>query len=112
MEVESGLIVSFLENLQGEEGLLPAYRGSSGFCLPHFRQVLARVSDKAAFQSIVEAQQAIWARLERQLSELIRKSDYRYSDEALGEEGASWLRSIAAVAGESFGSRPHGDGHH
>jgi len=110
-EVEGGLMVSFLENLQGEEGLLAAYRASSGFCLSHFRQVIARVSDEAVYGAIVEAHQAIWARLERQLSELIRKSDYRYSDEPLGDEGVSWLRAIAAIAGEGFGSKPHGDGY-
>ncbi len=111
-EVESNLIVSFLENLQGEDGLLEIYRASAGFCLFHFRQVLARVGDESVFELIVDAQRSIWARLERQLDELIRKSDYRYSDEALGEEGTSWLRAIAATAGEGFGSKPHGDGHY
>lgn len=110
-EVEGNLITSFLENLQGEEGLLEAYRKSSGFCLPHFRQMLARVGDESTFEVIVDAQRAIWANLEQQLSELIRKSDYRYSDETLGEEGKSWLRAIAATAGEGLGNKPRGNGY-
>ncbi|MBC7237195.1 MAG: hypothetical protein H5T69_15240 [Chloroflexi bacterium] len=83
-DVEGALVANFLENLQREGGLLPAYRASDGFCLSYVRQILARVSGEAAFQMIVEAQQAIWTRLEQQLSELIRKSDYRYGDEAVG----------------------------
>jgi len=110
-EVEGDLLVSFLDNLAGDAGLLDAYRASAGFCLPHFRQALSRIGEERLFVAIVEAQQSIWARLEAQLSELIRKSHYKYSDEALGEEGVSWLRAIAAISGESFGSHPHGDGH-
>jgi len=109
--VESGLLASFLENLQGDDGLLPVYHKSSGFCLNHFRQVLSRIGDEEVYTLVVEAQQAIWAKLEGQLSELIRKSDYRYSDEELGEEGVSWLRSLMAVAGAGYGSKSHGDGY-
>jgi len=110
-EVEGGLVASFIENLEGEKGLLPAYRESSGFCLNHFRQVLTRIGDEAMYGVIVGAQQEIWQELEHQLSELIRKSDYRFSDEELGAEGVSWLRSIMAVSGAGFGSKSHGDGY-
>ena len=112
LDVEDGLIAAYLENLVGEEGLLDTYIRSDGFCVPHLRQVLARTSDEALFATIGEAQQTIWARLEALLSEAIRKSDYRFADEAPGEEGTAWLRAIAATAGEGFGSRKRGDGHH
>jgi hypothetical protein len=111
-EVEARLIASFLENLTAEGGLLAAYRESSGFCLPHFRQVLLLVDDIESYKQIVAAQQATWGRLEHQLDELVRKSDYRFSDEPLGEDGLSWLRSIAAISGERFGSRSQGNSNH
>ncbi|MHB1355402.1 MAG: DUF6062 family protein [Anaerolineae bacterium] len=112
LDVEDGLIAAFLENLVGEEGLLDAYTRSDGFCVPHLRQVLARTNDEILFATIAEAQQTIWACLEGSLSEAIRKSDYRFADEAPGEEGTAWLRGIAATAGEGFGSRKHEDAAH
>ena len=39
-------------------------------------------------------------RLEGQLSELIRKHDYRFKDEARGSEMTSWKRAAGIVAGE------------
>jgi len=47
----------------------------------------------------VNAQRRIWERLLAQLSEFIRKNDYRFRDEPVGEEGDAWLRAIAALAG-------------
>ncbi len=102
-KVEAGLIISFVENLTGKGGLLAPYRDSSGFCLPHLRQVLALLNDQADFEALAEAQMAIWRRLEGELDEVIRKSDYRFSNEGVGDEGTAWLRSIAITAGERFG---------
>lgn len=106
-EIDHALAASFVENLHGPEGLLEAYRLSDGYCLPHFRQVLARVGDEAAFDAILEVQQAHWSKLETELSELIRKSDYRFAEEEVGAEGTSWLRAIASLAGESYQRRQH-----
>ena len=39
-------------------------------------------------------------RLEAQLSELIRKHDYRYKDEKRGAEMTSWQRAAGLVSGE------------
>jgi hypothetical protein len=98
-EMEEVYCGTFAENLLGEGGLLPLYRDSDGLCLPHFCQVLARVSRADVFQALVSVQRDLWARLEAQLSESIRKSDYRFSDEALGDEAGSWLRALAAMSG-------------
>jgi hypothetical protein len=40
-----------------------------------------------------------WERLVAQLSESIRKSDYRHLDEVWGDEAGAWLRGIAALVG-------------
>lgn len=109
-EVEDHLITSFLENLQGEGGLLDVYCNSEGFCLPHVRHVLACVADESTYELLVEAQESIWATLEGQLDKLIRKSDYRYRHEMLGEEGSSWLRAIESIAGQRFGCGPRAKG--
>jgi hypothetical protein len=49
-----------------------------------------------------QAQLACLQRLDAQLSELIRKHDYRFKDEAKGPEMVSWKRAAGLVAGEEF----------
>lgn len=68
-------------------------------CLPHVRLALeaATPGDVRAWAS------ALADRLEsmtRDLGELIRKQDYRFSDEPLGEEKDSWLRALVFFGGE------------
>lgn len=88
-----------LRHLLGEGGLLAAYASSDGLCLPHFRQALAQVRDEQVFEALVGAQRRIWERLVGDLSEFIRKNDYRFRCETWGEERDAWLRAIAALSG-------------
>jgi hypothetical protein len=97
--MEDIYLSSLVEHLLGEDGLLAGYQASEGLCLPHFRQALARVRDEAVFEALVNAQRAIWERLVGHLSEIIRKSDYRFQDEPRGEEVGGALRAIAALSG-------------
>lgn len=98
-EIESTTCDVLLNHLSGDE-LLSLYRDSDGLCLPHFRHAVTRASSGVDLEKLVTAQKRIWNRLEKQLSELIRKSDYRFRHEAMGSEDASWLRAIAALSGE------------
>jgi hypothetical protein len=94
---------ALLKHLNGPDELLSIYRASDGFCLPHFRQALARVTDKGvpenAFTALVEAQKTIWQRLEADLREFIRKNNYLFQKEEFGQEGDAWRRAIEAVSG-------------
>mgnify|MGYP005866765315 CR=1 FL=1 len=103
--LEEGWYGALLENLLGDDGLIHAYQASDGLCLPHFRGALARARQEAAFTALVDAQRAIWRKLEQELNEAIRKSDYRFKDEAWGEEGDAWLRALAAVSGKCYDRR-------
>lgn len=100
-DIETASLDSLLENLFSEdEGtLLLALQVSDGLCLPHLRQALARVPNEDVFRQLVRAQESIWSRLESDLCEIIRKSDYRFSDEPVGEEGDAWLRALETTAG-------------
>jgi hypothetical protein len=98
-EMERIYLDTLMEHLLGEDGLLATYEASDGLCLPHFRQVISRAQEETAFSAMVNAQRRIWERLLAQLSEFIRKNDYRFRDEPVGEEGDAWLRAIAALAG-------------
>lgn len=98
-ETEDTYLTTLVEHLSGAVGLLPSYRASDGLCLTHFRRALRFVRDREVFHSIVNAQRAIWRRLEGHLAEAIRKSDYRFRDEPPGDESGAWLRGIAALTG-------------
>lgn len=76
-----------------------ALRESHGLCLPHFRQALQQVPDESTFKILTETQLDIWRHLRDELSEFIRKQDYRFHDEGLGAEGTSWSRAIAQISG-------------
>ena len=101
-EMEDVLLTTFVVHLLGPEGLLTPYEASDGLCLPHFCQALDRVRNQRVLAALVRAQTTIWRRLSGQLSEFIRKNDHRFRDEPWGDEGDSWRRAIAALAG----SRP------
>lgn len=96
---EEVLIATLIEGLLGDDGLLPAYQSSQGLCLRHFRQALAEARNPAVFEALVGAQRAKWERLVEQLSEIVRKEDYRFRDEPRGEEIGASLRAIAALCG-------------
>lgn len=90
---------TLLASLLGPDGLLPAFEASDGLCLPHLREVVALAKDGAVLAALVNAQGAIWQRLVDQLAEFIRKNDYRFRDEAWGEEADAWRRALKALGG-------------
>lgn len=96
---ENYFLEALVKHFMGSDGLDSVYRASVGFCLPHFRLALSQVSDQETFTALVEAQKAIWQRLQTELNEFIRKNDYRYIEESFGPEGNSWLRAIEAISG-------------
>jgi hypothetical protein len=98
-KMESIYLNALVENLMGDDGLLADYQASDGLCLPHFRQALTRVRDEQVYDALMNAQQALWERLVGHLSEIIRKSDYRFKDEPRGEESGAWLRATSAISG-------------
>ena len=96
---EAYYLVALSQHLTGPDNLAPAYRASDGLCLPHFRLTLTQITDQETFTALVEAQKAVWQRLSAELSEFIRKNDYRFSHEPIGSEGNAWLRAIEAISG-------------
>jgi hypothetical protein len=97
--VEAYYLAALQQHLTGPDNLAAAYRASHGLCLPHFRRVLASITDPEIFTALVEAQKAVWQRLSAELAEFIRKKDHRFQHESYGPEGDAWLRAIEAVVG-------------
>lgn len=97
--VEDHLLRSLLEHLD-QPAFAEAFGRSAGLCLAHLRLALERNDPVKTKGRLLAAQQAIWAQLQHELAEYIRKSDYQYADEPMGEEGSSPRRVILQTAGE------------
>lgn len=72
------------------------FQGSAGLCLAHLRLAVAAPAAPAALR---EDQLAIWARLEAELDEFIRKQDHNAAGEAIGPESDSWSRALDLLSG-------------
>ncbi len=103
--IEAGYTSTFLNQFTaGDDPLGPPYGQSDGLCLSHFRSVVAAAGPGKTLDELVSAQRDIWQRLEAQLAEFIRKNDYRFAHEPVGEEGDAWRRALELLVGPP--SRP------
>jgi len=98
-DMERIALAALLDHLNDAD-MTRAFEKSSGLCLPHFRRALALIQDEKVFIRLIEIQRSHLERLRDELSEFIRKNDYRYIAEGFGMEGDSWLRAIGIVSGE------------
>lgn len=76
------------------------YGQSADLCLPHVTMALRSAPDRASFAVIRDVALAQQDRLTEQLGEVIRKHDYRFRDEPIGEEKGAVQRAVHHVAGE------------
>ena len=60
--------------------------------------IIAQLEKEQA--ATVAAQRAVWERLNGELEEFLRKSDYRFQKEPFGAEKDSWQRAISAISGQ------------
>lgn len=68
-------------------------------CLPHFCAALGGTRRREQVQALTEMALTQFITLEEELSELIRKSDYRFRGEPRGREATSWTRTAQLLAG-------------
>ncbi len=74
-------------------------RSRARLCLVHLRDVLTLISDAAIFRRLVSIERDILEFTEGQLGELIRKYDYRFRDEKVGDEAGAPARAVKRLAG-------------
>lgn len=84
----------------GDEEFAAAFRSAGGLCLVHLDQALGLRVKRAVLERLLALQRAAMLALHDDLSEYIRKNDYRFTHEAMGVEGDSWVRAIAFAAGK------------
>ncbi|HEX9115578.1 MAG TPA: DUF6062 family protein, partial [Anaerolineae bacterium] len=93
---EAGRAGEVLRQHLDDAEIAAAYRRSGGLCLPHLRDQLARARGRQG-ATLRAWQLAAYQDLRGQLDELIRKHDYRFQDEPMGEEGGAWLAAVARI---------------
>jgi hypothetical protein len=79
--------------------IVAGLQSSGGLCLQHFRAGLNQGEDERSGLQLAALQLKLWDELIEELSEFIRKQDYRFRDESLEKEGDSWIRAGAAISG-------------
>ena len=79
----------------------PAALEEGGLCLLHFTQARNQAEEGNPLQLryLLECQYVCMQRILEEVQELIRKHDYRFGDEARGNEMTAWRRAAELCAG-------------
>lgn len=83
----------------GDPDIVAGFERSGGLCVRHLRGSIEQARNEEAIEQILDMQSKAWEHLRDNLSEFIRKHDYRFRDESLEAEGDSWIRAVAAISG-------------
>jgi hypothetical protein len=82
-----------------DPAMASAYERSTGLCLRHTLHLCRRLKEPAR-RRIVAHERVRLQRLRAELSEVIRKHDYRFRGEPWGEERSAPDRAVAKLTGE------------
>jgi len=98
LEAQHRYLETLLEHLEAG-ALRDEYVASAGLCMSHLRAALRR-SPSGARGFLLASESDNLRRLTDELSEIIRKNDYRFRDEPWGQERDAWIRATRKLAGE------------
>lgn len=98
--IEQRVISTLVQQLRFEE-MRQLLSQSTGLCLVHLEQARhqAERAEPTVAGHILACQLKCIRRVQEELRELVRKHDYRFSDEPRGEEMTSWRRGAELCAG-------------
>jgi hypothetical protein len=98
LQAEAQVVGSFARAAEQHAEFRTAFAAHPvALCMPHFRSVLRQTTKHAS--QLAEAHAHRLAQATADLTEVIRKADYRYRDEVRGEEFAAPRRSVEQAAG-------------
>lgn len=93
------LTLSVLAQALSTPEMFEALEASEGLCFPHLRLALEQVREVSACERLLSIHRARLESLESELTEFIRKNDYRFKAEGFGREGNAWLRAVGLIIG-------------
>ena len=98
--VEQRVVSTLVQQLRFEE-MRQLLSQSTGLCLVHLEQARdeAERAEPAVAGHILACQLTCTRRVQEALRELVRKHDYRFSNEPRGDEMLSWRRGAQLCAG-------------
>ena len=98
--IEQRLISTLVQQLHAEE-IRTLLSQSTGLCLLHFAQARqqAETNDPLVLRHLLACELTCTQRVLGEVRELVRKQDYRFSDEPRGDEMTSWRRAAQLCAG-------------
>lgn len=94
---ESMLVKTLSEQLS-DPSFRAVYEASSGLCIPHLRMAFA-ISPSETSETLRAHALHVEENMLAQLGEIIRKHDYRFRDEPVGDERGAAERAVQHVAG-------------
>ncbi|MGC9468845.1 MAG: DUF6062 family protein [Anaerolineae bacterium] len=97
-QTEKAYLETLLEHINDPD-IAERLGGAGGLCWPHFRLALEQGPSQRQLQALVAVQHAATEALLSELEEFIRKNDYRFREEPMGNERDAWLRVIAQISG-------------
>ena len=92
-----GLLV---ETLRGDREGQETYASSNGLCLLHLRTALRSRPGREATDILLRVQEKRIAAVREQMSEIVRKADYRVKDRVTADDIASLPAALAQVVGQ------------
>jgi len=92
-DLENRLLEELVKNIKEQE-FYKTYRNSDGLCISHLSRLLSLSRDREVSDIFLELTISKLKNLSDQLSEFIRKQDYRFKEESIGIEADSWIRAI------------------
>lgn len=99
-ENEAALAVGQLLDELGVPAFRERYAASDGLCVTHLNAALGQAPGETALAALSARITESHREIRAQLQEIIRKHDYRYRNELLGEERGSVERAVRQVAGQ------------
>ena len=92
-------IIDSVKLALGDRGFVDEYKQSNGLCIPHLRRILQSIDWKKK-EIVLDHQRTCMESLKGELADFIRKSDYRFREEAIGKEGDSYKRAADMIKGK------------
>lgn len=94
-------VIALMDALGDEDApMKDALANSGGLCMPHLRRAIELARSETAVATLLTLTIAKYRSLQAELSEFIRKNDYRFINEKMETEGDSWLRALSTLVGE------------